>query len=146
MSSITVTTRLPVPPEDVWADVGNLASHVEWMADAERITFSSDRTSGVGTVMDVLTRVGPLRTIDVIEITEWDPPHRMGVRHQGAVGGSGAFTIAPDGHGGSTFTWAETLHFPWFFGGPVGAWVSRPIFRWIWTRNLTRLAARFEGR
>ncbi len=143
MSSITVTTRLPVPPEAVWEDVEDLASHVEWMADAERITFRGDRTSGVGTVMDVLTAIGPLRTTDVIEITEWEPPTRMGVRHKGAVAGTGAFTIEPDGSGGSTFTWTETLHFPWFFGGSIGAWFAGPIFRWIWTRNLTRLAARF---
>jgi carbon monoxide dehydrogenase subunit G len=143
MSSITVTTHLPVPPETVWEDVEDLGSHVEWMADAEAITFRDDRTSGVGTVMDVLTAIGPLRTTDVIEITEWEPPSRMGVRHKGAVAGTGAFTIEPDGAGGSIFTWTETLHFPWFFGGPIGAWFARPIFRWIWTRNLDRLAARF---
>lgn len=143
MSSITVTTRLPVSPDQVWADVENLASHVEWMADAERITFATDQTSGVGTVMDVLTAIGPLRTTDVIEITEWEPPHRMGVRHKGAVAGTGAFTIEDDGGGGSIFTWTEQLHFPWYFGGSIGSWFARPIFRWIWTRNLTRLAARF---
>lgn len=144
MSSITVATHLPAPPEVVWADVERLASHVEWMADAERITFRDGPTSGVGTVMDVHTAIGPLRTTDVIEITEWEPPHRMGVRHRGAVAGTGAFTIEPDGSG-STFTWTETLHFPWFFGGAIGAWCARPIFTRIWRRNLDRLTTRFSG-
>ena len=38
--------------ELTWEDVRDLASHVTWMADAESIRFTSERTSGVGTTFD----------------------------------------------------------------------------------------------
>ena len=42
------------------------------------------------------------------------------------------------------FTWTETLHFPWWLGGPFGAFVSKPILKRVWKGNLRRLALRFE--
>jgi uncharacterized protein YndB with AHSA1/START domain len=46
---IRVSVTLPAPPAMVWDDLADLSSHVEWMADAESITFTSDRRAGVGT-------------------------------------------------------------------------------------------------
>ena len=140
---VVVTTVLDAPPPEVWADVEDLGSHVEWMADAERIDFVTDQRSGVGTVMDCETRVGPLRTTDRLEITEWEPGAAMGVRHTGAVTGVGRFTLEPVSGDRTRFTWQERLVFPWWMGGPVGAFVARPVLRAVWRRNLTRLAARF---
>ena len=70
---IEITTTIPAPLETVWSDVSRLDTHVEWMADASRIDFPDGRRSGTGTRMEVETRVGPLRTTDVMEITEWEP-------------------------------------------------------------------------
>jgi hypothetical protein len=52
------------------------------MADAESIVFLSETRSGVGTVMQVRTVVGPFRTTDVMEVTEWDERRTIGVRHR----------------------------------------------------------------
>lgn len=143
MSGITVSVFIPAPPEAVWADLSRLESHTEWMADAEGIEFLGETRTGVGTRIAVATRVGPFRTNDVMEFTAWDPPKTMGVHHQGLFTGSGRFTLAAEA-GGTRFTWSEQIRFPWFLGGPVGAWAARPILGAIWRRNLRRLAARFE--
>lgn len=145
MASITVHTEIAAPPDVVWADVADIASHVTWMADAEAIRFTSATTSGAGTTFDCDTRIGPLRLTDAMEITEWDPGRSMGVRHVGAVAGEGRFTLAATPGGGTRFTWSETLHFPWWMGGQLGALVARPVFLLIWGRNLRRLKARIEG-
>ena len=139
---VKVAVELPAPPETVWADVADVASHVEWMADAESIDVVSEQRAGVGTEIDVATRVGPFRTRDRMHFTEWEAPHRMGVDHRGLVTGSGAFTLEPTA-AGTRFVWEETIRFPWYLGGPIGALVARPVLAWIWRRNLRRLRARF---
>lgn len=144
MAQIRTNTTIAAPPEEVWADVADVSTHVEWMADAVAIRFRSDATEGVGTVFECDTRMGPFRLTDLMEITEWDPPHRMGVRHVGLVTGTGAFTLEPLGDAGTLFAWTEELTFPWWLGGRVTAAASRPVMGWIWRRNLTRLKHRIE--
>ena len=137
-----VTVDIPAALEEVWADLADVGSHVEWMADAEEIRFLTDQRSGVGTRMEVLTRVGPLSTTDVMEFTAWEPPHRMAIRHEGLVTGEGEFLLE-EIPGGTRFVWTEKLSFPWYAGGPVTAMAAAPILTAIWRRNLKRLAARF---
>jgi hypothetical protein len=126
----------------VWDDLSDISSHVEWMEDAVTITFAGDRRAGVGTSFDCVTKVGPLTLVDRMEITEWEPARRMGVRHAGVVTGEGRFTLAPAGVGRTTFTWEERLVFPWWLAGPVGAVAGAPVLRLIWRRNLRNLARR----
>jgi hypothetical protein len=143
MARIRVTTMLDAPPAEVWADVADLGSHVDWMADAHAIRFLGDRTEGVGTRFECDTRIGPLRTTDVMEITEWVPGKVMGVRHSGLVTGTGRFTLKKAVGARTQFQWSEKLTFPVWLGGQLGALVAKPVLRWVWRRNLTRLAERF---
>ena len=142
MARIQVSTTLPADPETVWRDVQQLETHVEWMADAESIEFEGDQRRDVGTVMKVLTKVGPLQTTDIIRVVSWEPNRIIGVVHEGLVTGRGEFRLEP-ATAGTRFVWDEELTMPWYFGGPLGAWVAAPVLRWVWKRNLARLAERF---
>ena len=138
---VTVAVLIPTSLERVWQAVADLGSHTEWMQDARRIEFETAQQSGIGTRLRVETRLGPLRTIDVMEVTIWEPYRRIGVLHQGLVRGKGELRLDPVS-GGVLLSWSETLHFPWKLGGPLGALLTQPIFRWIWRRNLNRLRQR----
>lgn len=143
--SIHVCTTIAAPPDDVWRAVEHIESHTGWMADAERITFRSERHQGVGAEFDCLTRVGPLRTTDRFAITRWDPPVAMGIEHRGAVTGIGEFRLRPLAGGDHTdFCWDETLAFPWWLGSLAGEWIGRPVLTRIWEGNLRDLKARIE--
>ena len=144
MANVTVSTIIDRPVEEVWDDVRHLASHVEWMADAVAIRFTTPTTSGVGTTFECDTRIGPLRTTDVMEVTEWVEGERIGVRHVGLVTGVGVFTLEPQGPARTRFQWDERLSFPLWLGGPVTAWLARPVLAAVWRRNLTRLQARLN--
>jgi carbon monoxide dehydrogenase subunit G len=135
---IEVGITVAAPPAAVWRVVEPVERHVEWMADAESIRFTTDQTRGVGTAFDCTTRVGPLRTTDRMEIVEWDAPLVMGIVHRGVVTGRGQFTLRPSGTG-TRFTWSEQLTFPLWMGGAVGAFLAKPVLRAIWRRNLRRL-------
>jgi hypothetical protein len=138
---VTVAVLIPASLPAVWEAAADFASHTQWMTDARRIEFETARKSGVGTRFRVNTRLGPLVTVDVMEVTAWEPYRRIGVLHQGFVRGEGEFRLDPVA-GGVLFTWSETLRFPPIFGGWIGAQLSRPLFRWVWRRNLNRLRER----
>jgi carbon monoxide dehydrogenase subunit G len=143
MPQVTVWIDIGAPLDRVWEAAANLAQHGDWMADVESITFESDQREGAGTQMRVATRIGPLRTMDLMLVTAWEPKRRIAVEHRGLVTGHGEFLLDPIG-GATRFTWSERLRFPWFFGGPIGASLARPLFTWIWRRNLRALKARLE--
>ena len=72
MARVTQSVDIAAPVEAVWREAADLASHVEWMADAESIEFQTDQRTDVGTTMQVKTVVGPFRLMDVMEVTEWE--------------------------------------------------------------------------
>ena len=120
------------------------SSDLEWMADADSITFVTDQRQGVGTEFECLTRVGPLVTTDVMTITEWEPGRRMGIEHRGVVTGRGHFELEGDGRGRTVFCWEEDLTFPTWMGGRLGERAGRPVLMRIWRANLSRLKAKAE--
>ena len=145
MARITVSIDLPATPARVWEVVEPVERHVDWMADAVAIRFETEQTRGVGTKFLCDTKVGPIKLVDHMEITEWEPAAVMGVRHTGLVTGTGRFTIDPIGDGlTSRFTWSEELRFPWWLGGPIGEIIGgNLVMKAIWRRNLKKLRALF---
>ncbi len=147
MARIRVGVEIDATPQQVWQVVEPVERHVDWMHDAVAITFTTEQTRGVGTTFVCDTKVGPLRLADRMELTEWVPGEAMGVRHTGMVTGEGRFTLTPiDLARRTRFTWEETLRFPWWMGGPVGAFVGgRIVLAAIWRRNLRGLKRLVEA-
>lgn len=145
MARIRVSTVIDASPARVWDEVRIIERHVDWMADADRITFRGSRRSGVGTIFDCITKVGPFRLTDQMEITEWREGRLMGVRHTGLVTGRGRFTIVRARGGKARFSWDERLYFPWWMGGPIGGFFGGFVMRRIWRKNLRVLKSLVEG-
>ena len=114
------------------------------MEDAVAIRFLTTKRDGVGTRFECDTKVGPLRMVDRMEVTEWSPRRAMGIRHHGIVTGSGRFTLQRRRRG-TVFTWDERLRFPVWAGGPLGALLARPVLRRVWRRNLANRKALVEA-
>lgn len=142
--AVTVSIRVDASRDRVWAELSDLASHPEWMKDAESITFTSEQTGGVGTSMEVLTRVGPLRTTDIMEVTGWTEGESIEIAHYGVVKGRGKLEVTPDGDS-CLVSWTEELFFPWWVGGLITAALARPVMTRIWAGNLRGLAARVNS-
>lgn len=145
MGRIRVSTVINASPAAVWEEVRHVDRHVDWMADAESIDFTSPLTSGVGTTFDTVTKVGPIKLTDKMAITQWRDGKELGVRHEGVVTGSGSFTLAHIRRNRTRFTWEEQLTFPWWLGGSIGGVVGGAVMRQIWKRNLRVLKALIES-
>lgn len=146
MGRIRVSIDINATPHKVWEVVEPVERHIDWMADAVAIRFQTDQTRGVGTSFFCDTKVGPIKLVDVMTITAWEPEKVMGVKHTGVVTGTGEFTLEPIGSTGTRFTWTESLDFPWWLGGPIGAFVGGQIvMKAIWRRNLRELKKLVEN-
>lgn len=147
MPGIRVSVDIDAPVRTVWDVVEPVERHVDWMADAVAIRFISSQTRGVGTEFFCDTKVGPIKLVDKMAITAWEPGRVMGVRHTGVVTGTGEFTLEPTQSGGTLFTWTEKLVFPWWLGGPLGALIGgQVVMKAIWRRNLRVLKKLVESR
>ena len=142
---IKVGITIDAPIATTWRAVEPIEQHVDWMAEAETIRFTSSKRRGVGTTFDCVTKVGPIRMTDRMTVTEWEPGRMMGIEHAGVVTGRGRFTLRRRRGGRTRFTWKEHLTFPWWMGGAVGAYAAKPVLRAIWRRNLRRLKAIVEA-
>jgi hypothetical protein len=144
--SIRVAIDIAAPVQKVWDIVEPVERHIDWMADAVAIRFQTEQTRGTGTTFFCDTKVGPIKLVDVMTITAWDPGKVMGVKHTGVVTGSGEFTLEAIDENNTRFTWTETLTFPWWLGGPLGAFVGGQIvMKAIWRRNLRELKKLVEN-
>lgn len=133
---VNVAVDIAAPADEVWEHASDLPSHTEWMRDAKAIEFLSGSTSGVGTTMRVLTKVGPLKTSDVMTVTRWEEPDLIEVRHSGTVTGLGRFEIEALDAATTRFSWHEDLEMPWYFGGTLGLPISERVLAMIWKANL----------
>lgn len=138
MARVAVSRQIPIAYERVWRALADLQAHTSWMRDARSIEITSQIQRGIGTRMEVLTVIGPLRTTDIMEVVGWEEGRSIEVRHHGLVKGTGTLAVEPDG-GGSRVIWDETLTFPWWLGGAVTAWLARPVLAGVWRGNLRRL-------
>ena len=144
MVNFSSSVSIDAPRNVVWEAVEDVRQHSDWMADAAQIRLTSTQVTGVGTTFECETRVGPLRTLDRMAITEWEEGRLMGVEHRGLVTGVGRFRLEDQSDGGTTFIWEEDLSFPWWLGGRATAALARPLLALIWRQNLRRLAGMFE--
>jgi len=88
--------------------------------------------------MEVATRLGPLGTRDLLEVTAWEEGRSISVAHRGATRGVGMISLADD-EGGCRVTWSERLTFPWWLGGRTGASLAKPVLAAVMRGNLARL-------
>tara|TARA_X000000368_G_scaffold27981_2_gene21086 strand:- start:4186 stop:4629 length:444 start_codon:yes stop_codon:yes gene_type:complete len=145
MATINVSIEIAATPKEVWDVVKDISDHVNWMKDAERIDFLTEKQSGVGTMFDCATKVGPFRLKDKMEITEWVDEESMGVSHAGLVTGTGRFSLKETASNGTLFAWEETLYFPFWMGGPLRNPVGTRILSLIWRKNLKLLKEQVES-
>ena len=80
---------------------------------------------------------------DPVTITEFSPPTRFAIRHDGRFAGSGVITLEPGADGTTTIVrWDETLVPPVL--PHLGALVQTPVLGAIFQADLRRLKALVE--
>ncbi len=132
-------------PERVWAAAIRWEEQPRWMQDAVWVRVVSSEREGLGTRIRVRNRVlhVPLFA-EELEVTSWDPPTRLEMRHRSFVRGLGTWRLEP-GRGGTRFTWTEDLSLPVPLLGELALLAYRPFLRRLMRRGLSRLQRLVEA-
>jgi carbon monoxide dehydrogenase subunit G len=135
---------IAAPPEAVFEAVADWEAQSEWVA---LTTVTADGgPHRVGERLVSVTKVAGIGFSDPMEVTRFEPPSRIDVRHLGrVVRDTGTFLVEP-APGGAWFIWAEDVDLPLGIAGQLGFAVVGPAFRLLLRRSLRRLARRIESR
>jgi len=111
----------------------------DWMLDADSVTVVSDRREGIGVRLAVRTRLfGVPAFVELMEVTAWEPPRRLEIRHGGLVSGMGTWTLESV-DGGTAFTWREDIELAVPFVGALAVRCYRPVMRALMGRAMEGL-------
>jgi len=120
---------LPTTPEEAWGVLMDWERQADWMLDADRVEVVSPHREGVGVRLKVRTRILGIAAFDEpMEVTGWDPPRRLEIRHGSLVVGLGVWQLEPV-EGGTRFTWSEDVRLRVPVVGELTARCYRPVMR-----------------
>ena len=126
------------PIERVWAVLADIEGQTRWMHDMKAVRILSDGPVGVGTIGEADVRIFGIGVTDPVTITEFQPPTRFALTHDGTFKGGGVFELES---GADTMTtivrWDETLIPPVL--PHLGAAVGSPILAAIFQADMERL-------
>lgn len=135
---------IEAPPEVVFAAVTDWPAQGRWVIGTR--VSSDGPADGVGGRFVAFTGVGPLGFRDPMEITAWDPPRLVAIRHTGrVVRGTGAFEAQVLADGRSRFVWREDIDVPLGALGCAAFALARPLLAAMLGRSLLTLAELVES-
>ena len=144
MITIRVCTTIAASPELVWAAVERIESHIEWMQDAESITFRSAQHEGSARSSTASRASDPCTPRTVSSSRCGSRARRWGSRTAVRSPAKANSGCTPWGDGATQFCWEERLRFPWWLGSVAGEQAGKPVLRRLWQGNLARLKAQIE--
>jgi uncharacterized membrane protein len=101
---------IDAPIERVWREVADVEGQPRWMREMKAVRLSSPGPVGVGTVGEADVRIFGISATDVVTITEFEPPHRYGISHDGTIKGRGLIVLESGADATTTIVrWEELL-------------------------------------
>ena len=141
------TASFAAVPSRVWTVLADWEGQALWMPDVAWMRLlGSEREQGAR--LQVRTRVFGFRAAtDLVQVTTWEPPHRLRIAHLGMVVGTGEWRLEATGPGGSytRFTWIEDLRMPPPVLGSLALRAYAPWQRAMLRRSIRNLGRLVEG-
>jgi len=123
---------IDVPPARVWEALLDWEGSSRWMVPPTTVEVMGERTNQAGMRVHAVSRLGPLRLVDHMVVTDWVPEREIRVRHLGwPLRGDGIFRVEPEGRR-ARFVWIEDLVLPLGVVGELaGLLLRRPAERML---------------
>ncbi|MEA2517344.1 MAG: hypothetical protein QOG16_1182 [Actinomycetota bacterium] len=135
---IEVSETLPGPQHVVWELITDWENLGDWMLEASHFVVTSDHREGLGVEAEATIKIAGISTRDKVQVSGWDPPHRLAIDHLGWVAGRGEMHLTPLSDERTHLFWREELIPPQSLGGlgALGLTGFKPLMRRIFERDL----------
>lgn len=130
---------LPGSPERVWELITAWERQSEWMLEMSDVVVTSPQREGLGVTAEATVSIAGISTRDRIRVDAWNPPHHLGIVHEGWVGGRGDLRIRANSDSTTRLNWREELQPPWGIIGAIGLRLIRPFITRTFRRDLGAL-------
>jgi hypothetical protein len=137
---IHMSITIAAPIDHVWEIAADVQRQPEWMHEMKRVEMLTEGPLRPGSRGRATVRIFGILTTDDVVITQFEPPHTFGIRHEGRFTGDGLLQFSTTADGGTLISWMEYLRPPLF--PAIGGLVQRPLLGAIFRsdlRNLKRL-------
>jgi uncharacterized protein YndB with AHSA1/START domain len=141
---ITSLIVIDAPIERVWEVIADIEGQPRWMHEMKAVRLLTPGPVGVGTVGEADVRVLGISVTDPVTITEFEPPNRFAISHEGSFKGHGLITLESGADGTTTIVrWEEVLIPPLL--PHLGALAMSPTLGAIFQADLVRLKELVEA-
>jgi hypothetical protein len=114
------------------------------MHEMKSVRLLSPPPVGVGTRAEATVRILGISVTDPVTVTDWEPPRRFAVRHEGFFTGGGVIALEAGADGATTIVrWSETLIAPVL--PHLVAAVQYPVFAAVFQTDLHTLRRLVES-
>ena len=128
---------LPCAPVEAWRFLTDWERQADWMVDVGRVEVVSANREGAGVRLRCPSKVfGIPAFAETMEVTAWDPPRGLTIRHGAPVEGEGTWWLAQD-PGGTRFRWREDIRLTIPVIGDLAARCYRPFMGWLMGRSMS---------
>jgi len=135
---------IEAPIDRVWDVIADVEGQPGWMHDLRSVRIETPGPVRAGTRAVGRVRILGIAVEDPVEITEFEPPTRFAIAHEGLFSGAGLITLEPGADGTTTIVRWEELLVPPILPDLWGL-VLRPVLADVFQRDLERLRALVEA-
>ncbi len=146
MSLVTLTFKVNIhaDPHTIFNYLSDWEKQSDWIlfTTVEKVSAEPNQS---GTKLSATTGFGPLKFIDTMVVTDWQPSRQIVVEHTGRVIlGKGVFTIQEISKNNCEFIWEEITPVPLGFVGRIGLFVIKPFMNLLFGSSLKKLKRNIE--
>jgi hypothetical protein len=109
MTRVSADIEIDLDADATWEAATDWEGQHHWVLGS-RVRPLRNGGREVGGTVEALTGYGPLTITDPMEITVWDPPREVTLKHTGKlVTGTATYRVSAIGEHRSRLTWSEDL-------------------------------------
>ena len=146
IATLTFKTTIRASQQIVFNYVSDWEKQSDWIMFTD-VKILTNPTTQKDVSLLAVTKIGPIKLVDTMVVTDWQPFERIVVEHTGRIIlGKGVFTVRKISDHSCEFQWQEVTPVPFGLIGRIGLTVFKPLIELPFRISLHRLKSNIESR